>query len=176
MYLAHTHRCPSYICHILSPISNNFFHQRWLCSLDGTHYDIPCTNTKFSTGPLFFVLYMADLADRAVKYGVSLHTYADYTQLYLHFRRNEMHHPPINSSAVSWTSATGCPPTDVRSMQTRQNSLGHCCAALKGSYPMLKLGADTAVACSHVRLLGMDILLDLSVDCHVSRVCVGCFY
>jgi len=119
---------------------------------------------------------MADLADRAVKYGVSLHTYADYTQLYLHFRRNEMHHPPINSSTVSWTSATGCPPTDVRSMQTRQNSLGHCCAALKGSYPMLKLGADTAVASSHIRLLGMDILLDLSVDCHVSRVCVGCFY
>jgi len=33
-------------------------------------------------------------------------------------------------------------------------SSGHCCAALKGSYPMLKLGADTAVARSHIRLLG----------------------
>ena len=33
-------------------------------------------------------------------------------------------------------------------------SSGHCCAALKSSYPMLKLGADTAVASSHVRLLG----------------------
>jgi len=41
-------------------------------------------------GPLFFILYMADLADRAVKYGVSLHAYADDTQLYLHFRRDEM--------------------------------------------------------------------------------------
>jgi len=30
-------------------------------------------------GPLFFILYMADLADRAVKYG-----------MYLHFRRDEM--------------------------------------------------------------------------------------
>jgi len=55
-------------------------------------------------------------------------------------------------------------------------SSGHCCAALKGSYPVLKLGADTAVASSHVRLLGVDISLDLSVDRHVSRVCVGCFY
>jgi len=41
-------------------------------------------------GPLFFILYMADLADRAAKYGVSLHDYADDTQLYLHFRRDEM--------------------------------------------------------------------------------------
>jgi len=41
---------------------------------------------------------------------------------------------------------------------------------------VLKLGADTVVASSHVRLLGVDISLDLSVDCHVSRVCAGCFY
>jgi len=41
---------------------------------------------------------------------------------------------------------------------------------------MLKLGADTAVATSHVRLLGVDISLDLIVDRHVSRVCAGCFY
>jgi len=45
---------------------------------------------------------------------------------------------------------------------------------LRGSYPVLKLGADTAVASSHVRLLGVDISLDLSVDRHVSRVCAGC--
>jgi len=38
---------------------------------------------------------------------------------------------------------------------------------------MLKLGADTAVASSHVRLLGVDISLDLSVDRHVSRVDSG---
>jgi len=55
-------------------------------------------------------------------------------------------------------------------------SSGHCCATPKGSYPVLKLGADTAVASSHVRLLGVDISLDLSVDRHVSRVCAGCSY
>ena len=31
-------------------------------------------------------------------------------------------------------------------------------------------------ASSHVRLLGVDISLDLSVDRHVSRVCAGCLY
>jgi len=51
-------------------------------------------------------------------------------------------------------------------------SSGHCCAALKGSYPVLKLGAVTAVASSHLRLFGVYISLDLSVHCHVSR---GCF-
>ena len=55
-------------------------------------------------------------------------------------------------------------------------SSGHCCAAMKGSYAMLKLGADTAVASSHVRLLDVDISLDLSVDRHVPCVCAGCFY
>ena len=47
---------------------------------------------------------------------------------------------------------------------------------MKSSYPVLKLDADTAVASSHVHLLGVDISLDLSVDRHVSRVCTGCFY
>jgi len=41
-------------------------------------------------GPLFFIMYMADLAGRAVKYGMSLHAYADDTQLYLHFRGDQM--------------------------------------------------------------------------------------
>jgi len=36
------------------------------------------------------------------------------------------------------------------------SSSGHCCAALKGSYPVLKLGADTAVTSCHVRLLSVD--------------------
>jgi len=40
---------------------------------------------------------------------------------------------------------------------------------------VLKLCADTAVASSHVRLLGVGISPDLSVDRHVSRVCAGCF-
>jgi len=47
---------------------------------------------------------------------------------------------------------------------------------LSDRYPVLQLGADTAVACSHVRLLGVDISSDLSLDHHVSRICAGCYY
>jgi len=39
---------------------------------------------------VFHFVYMADLADWVAKYGVSLHAYADDTQLYLHFCRNEI--------------------------------------------------------------------------------------
>jgi len=50
------------------------------------------------------------------------------------------------------------------------------CAMLSGRYPEFQLGADTAVACSHVRLLGVDISSDLSLDHHVSGICAGCYY
>ena len=41
---------------------------------------------------------------------------------------------------------------------------------------IVQLGADIAVACSHVRLLGVYISSDLSLDHHVSRICAGCYY
>ena len=41
---------------------------------------------------------------------------------------------------------------------------------------LLKLVADTAVTSSHVRLLIVDISLDLCVDHHLFRVCASCFY
>jgi len=63
-------------------------------------------------GPLFFILYMADLAGRAVKYGVSLHAYADDTQLYLHFRRDEIALSADQLERCVLDIATGCPPTD----------------------------------------------------------------
>jgi len=47
-------------------------------------------------------------------------------------------------------------------------SSSHSCAMLSGGYPVLHLGANTAVACSHVRLLGVDISSDLSLDHHVT--------
>ena len=129
-------------------------------------------------GPLFFILYLADLADRVAKYGLSLHAYADDTQLYLHFCRNEI------ASSVDelercdldighWMSANRL---KLNADKTELLFAGssYSCAAMSGKYPVLQLGADTAVACSRVRLLGVDISSDLSLDHHVSRICAGC--
>jgi len=53
---------------------------------------------------------------------------------------------------------------------------GHSCAMLSLRYSVLQLGTNTAVASSHVRLLGVDISSDLSLDHHVYRICAGCYY
>ena len=54
--------------------------------------------------------------------------------------------------------------------EKRLRAAGRSIVATGDIRARLKLGADTAVASSHVRLLGVDISLDLSVDRHVSRV------
>ena len=58
-------------------------------------------------GPLFFMLYMADLT--AAKYGVFLHAYVDDTCT---SGTTKWRHLLTNLSAASLTSANGCPPTD----------------------------------------------------------------
>ena len=116
-------------------------------------------------GPLFCILYMADLADRVARYDVSLHAYADDTQLYLHFCRTEV------ASSVDllerclldighWMSANRLK-LNADKTELLFASSSRSCAMLSGGYPVLHLGADTAVACSHVRLLGVDISCDL---------------
>jgi len=42
--------------------------------------------------------------------------------------------------------------------------------------PSLQLGTDTVVASDHVRVLGVTISSDLSLDKHVSNVCAKCFF
>ena len=48
-------------------------------------------------------------------------------------------------------------------------------ASLGDNRPALQLAADTVVASDHVRLLGVTISSDLSLQKHVS-VCATCFY
>jgi len=129
------------------------------------YYQDGCEWAKVSsgTGPLlFFILY---IADRAVKYGVSLHAYADDTLQLYHALPSRRHGVIRRSSRAlhpcHWMSANRLK-LNVDKTELLFASSGHWCAALKGSYPVLKLGADAAVASSHVRLLGVDISLDLS--------------
>jgi len=49
-------------------------------------------------------------------------------------------------------------------------------ALLGSSRPSLQLGAETVKASDHVRLLGVTISSDLSLDKHVSTICSTCFY
>ena len=44
-------------------------------------------------GPLMFLLYTAELAEFAARYGVTLHSFADDNQLHIHCRINDVHLP-----------------------------------------------------------------------------------
>ena len=127
-------------------------------------------------GPLFFILYMADVADRLPSTRrVSSRLCGRHTAVpALPSRRNGIIRRSTRARRVldigHWMSANRLK-LNADKTELLFASSGHCCVALKGSYPVLKLDADTAVASSHVRLLGVDISPDLSVDHHVCRVC-----
>jgi len=52
----------------------------------------------------------------------------------------------------------------------------HNLASPRGCTPSLQLGEDVIRARDHVRLLGVTVAADLSLDKHVSSVCKTCFF
>jgi len=121
-----------------------------------------------------------DLADIAEKHGVCLHAFADDTQLYLH-----CHYTDTTSAAAQleqciadvshWMSANrlklNMDKTELLWVRSR-----HCLSQLAGCLPVLQLGPDSIPARDHVRLLGVTISSDLSLDRHVSTVSSSSFY
>jgi len=127
-------------------------------------------------GPLLFILFLVDLADRVTKYCMSLHAYADDTQLYLHFCRS------VITSSVDqlaccildtghWMSAKRLR-LNTDNTELLFTSSSHSCATLSGRYLVLQLGTNTTIACSHVCLFGVNISSNLGLDHHVSRICI----
>jgi len=131
-------------------------------------------------GPLLFIVYTADLTTIAEKHGVSLHAFADDTQLYLHCRRGD-----IASAATQlercitdvgcWMSGNrlilNTDKTELLWVGPRYSLHQHVLCL-----PELHLGHDSVVARDHVRLQGATILSDLSLDRHVSVVSASGFY
>ena len=79
-----------------------------------------------------------------------------------------------------------CQPMDVgqpsilTSIRRRRNFCGLvpdiACAKLGGCGPTINLGTDTIKASGHVRLLGVIMSSDLSLEKHVSVVSAACFF
>ena len=131
-------------------------------------------------GPLLFIVYTADLVDIAEKHGVSIHAFADDTQLYLHCRCAD-----TMSAAVQLEQCiadVGCWMSANRLKLNRDKTellwagSRHSLSQQGRCRPVLQLGSDTVTACDHVRLLGVTLSSDLSLDRHVSTVSASCFY
>ena len=131
-------------------------------------------------GPILFVLYVADFADIINRNGVTLHSFGDDKQLYLHCCCED-----ITTAATRLKEYI----EDVgRRMSTKRLKLNtdktellwtgsrHNISQLDGYGPSIQLVADTVPACDHVQLLAVIISADLSLDRHMSGVSSASFY
>ncbi len=131
-------------------------------------------------GPLLFILYTADLADLAAKYGVMLHAFADDNQLYLHCRTEEVQ--LASASLEHCVEAIGCwmsanrlklnkDKTELIWIGTKTNL-----QRLPSRGIPLTLGGDHIAVADSVRVLGVLITSDMSLDKHASAVSGKCFF
>jgi len=126
-------------------------------------------------GPCLFILYTADLAAEDKKHDV------DCRPTYIRWW-----HATISALSSQWHSihccATWTVPDVSRWMSANRHKLNaektellwvgsrHGQTSLGCSVPSLHLGADTVVPSDHVRVLGVTISSDLSLDKHVSMI------
>jgi len=82
-------------------------------------------------------------------------------------------------NTASQISAAGCQPTSCIVRRHNWSGLAPDMGTLTplgSGGPSLQLGTDTVAASDHIRVLGMTISSDLSLDKHVSNVCAKCFF
>ena len=123
-------------------------------------------------GPLLFIIYVADLVDIVGRHGVTLHSFADDTELYLHCHRED-----TTAAAAQLTDCVVDVSRWMTANRLRINSKTerlwtgsrHSLSQFQGLGPARQLGADTVTARDQVRLLGVTISADLSLDRHVSK-------
>jgi len=131
-------------------------------------------------GPRLFSMYAANLADNVKEHKVTLHRYADDTQLYIHCQPNEA------AAAVAvlercikdvddWMSANrlklNMDKTKLLWVESKYNL-----SKLNGSGLSLQLKSSTVNSRQHVRVLGVQFLSDLSLNKHISCVSSSCFH
>ena len=113
--------------------------------------------------------YTADLADIAEKHGVSLHAFAD-TQLYLLCRRTDTTLAAAQLERCRLIADVGRLKLNTDKIELLWVGSRYCLSQLGCCLPVVQLGPDSIAARDHVRLLGVMILSDLSLDRHVSTV------
>ena len=123
---------------------------------------------------------MADLADVVQNCHMNFHSFVDDLQIYLHCQLSGVPSAVRKledciSEVGHWMSA------NLFKLNTDKTELlwvgsRHKLATFGSCTPSLQLGINVIRASDHVRLLGVIIAADLSLDRHVSTVCKTCFF
>jgi len=131
-------------------------------------------------GSHLYILYKADLAKVVKKYDVSIHAFADDTQLCRHCFRYEMAATVVRlelclEQVSHWMSANhlklNADETELLWAGSKYSQL-----SLGSKGLPLQIGSDTVTATDHVLVLGVTFSADLSLDKHVSSICASCFF
>jgi len=132
-------------------------------------------------GPLLFVLYTAELADLAAKYGVKLHAFADDNQLHVHCDlSNVLSSVKLLEQCISaigqWMSANrlklNADKTELMWASTKYT----VSSLLLDRDLTLTIGTDTVAVADTVRVLGVFFTPDLALEKHATSVSAKCFY
>ena len=129
-------------------------------------------------GPL--LLYTADLAELAARFGVTLHAFADDNQLYLSCRTDDA---DLSVAALEccvtaisqWMSANRLKLNMEKTEWLWTGTMSNL-NRLPKSALQLKLGNDTIDVADAVRALGVLVTPDLCLDKHVTAVSAKCFF
>jgi len=101
-------------------------------------------------GPVLFVLYVADLADIINRHSVTLHSFADDTQLYLHCCREDITTAATRlkeciMDVVRWMSANRLT-LNTDKTELLWTGSRHSISQLHGRGPSIQLGVTMAAA------------------------------
>jgi len=119
-----------------------------------------------------FTLYAADREDHILEHGISFYVFGDDTQLYLHCRHDETMSAVLRlenciKDVGHWMSANHLK-LNMDKTEFLWARSHHSQALLGSSGPSLWLGTETVIASDQVCILGVTLLLDRSIDKHLS--------
>ena len=116
--------------------------------------------------PRLFILYTADLTDVANEHRVTIHMFANDTQLYVHFGRDNttltiirLQHCIMDIN--HWMSANRLK-LNMDKTELIWTGTKYSVTARNARFLSLRLGADVILSSQHVRLLGVVISAALS--------------
>ena len=109
-----------------------------------------------------------------------MQSFADDTQLYLHCLRADVAAAATQlkmciADVSQWMSANRLK-LSIDKTELLWAGSRHSVSQFQGHGPAMQLGADTVLPCDHVRLLGVIISADLSLDRHAYAVSATSFY